>query len=383
VLLVRDYSYINTGGYILYRERMNNPCNVASTLACDQAVAGSVGILADPPPWKIYRFTASANDAVSIRVGKTSIETFTPFMELYGPTGDFIASTSSFFLDRVLTASGTYTVLLRDSSNANSGDYLLSWQRGNNPCNPIPMSCGQVIADSLSVAEVDVYAFTASAGDNVVLTLTRTLGGLDPYLELYNSGGTRIAYQYTTSGNQVAITQTLSGGGSYTVFASDHGAEETGSYTLKFQKNSNYCPEVTVTAPNGGEFIKGGSSFTITWTSSSPRGVSSHEIRLSTDGGQTFPNVVATGLGGSTQSFDWSVPTDINNAKARIRVTATDTSGMSTPDESDTDFVIYQGIDRTYVYDELSRLIRIIYEDGKIVNYTYDAAGNRITLTSE
>jgi YD repeat-containing protein len=56
---------------------------------------------------------------------------------------------------------------------------------------------------------------------------------------------------------------------------------------------------------------------------------------------------------------------------------------MSTPDDSDNDFFIYQGVERTYVYDELNRLIRIIYEDGRIVNYTYDAAGNRISLTEE
>jgi hypothetical protein len=29
------------------------------------------------------------------------------------------------------------------------------------------------------------------------------------------------------------------------------------------------------------------------------------------------------------------------------------------------------------------RVRKTIYEDGKIVNYTYDAAGNRITLTEE
>ena len=36
-----------------------------------------------------------------------------------------------------------------------------------------------------------------------------------------------------------------------------------------------------------------------------------------------------------------------------------------------------------YVYDELNRLIQVIYEDGRRVTYTYDAAGNRITVTNE
>jgi hypothetical protein len=150
--LVRDSSYVNTGDYILYWEKTNNPCNVAATLACGQVVAGSVGISVDPPPRRLYAFTASANDSVTIRVSKISLETFTPFMELYGPTGDLIISTSNFELDRVLTASGTYTVLVRDSSNAYSGNYLLTWQRANNPCNATPLGCGQVITHLLGVA---------------------------------------------------------------------------------------------------------------------------------------------------------------------------------------------------------------------------------------
>jgi YD repeat-containing protein len=38
---------------------------------------------------------------------------------------------------------------------------------------------------------------------------------------------------------------------------------------------------------------------------------------------------------------------------------------------------------RIYVYDELNRLIQVIYEDDRTVTYTYDAAGNRITVTNE
>jgi len=38
---------------------------------------------------------------------------------------------------------------------------------------------------------------------------------------------------------------------------------------------------------------------------------------------------------------------------------------------------------RTYIYDELNRLIQVIFEDGRRVTYTYDASGNRMTVTNE
>jgi YD repeat-containing protein len=69
--------------------------------------------------------------------------------------------------------------------------------------------------------------------------------------------------------------------------------------------------------------------------------------------------------------------------QGRIRLTVTDGSGMNTSDDSDANFEIYQGVGRSYVYDELNRLIQVIYEDGRKVTYTYDASGNRITLTNE
>jgi YD repeat-containing protein len=33
----------------------------------------------------------------------------------------------------------------------------------------------------------------------------------------------------------------------------------------------------------------------------------------------------------------------------------------------------------TYVYDNLGRVTRVTYSNGVIINYTYDAAGNRST----
>ncbi len=379
-IVVRDQTNTYTGGYAVTWQKWNSPC--ASALNCGQVAAGSIGTTADPPPWKYYSFTASANDIVTIRPTKTS-GTLTPYLELYGPTGTLVGGGTG-QLDRTLTAAGTHTIVVRDQDNINTGDFMLIWHRINNPCNPTTIGCGQVLQSALgTVGKMDVYTFTATGGDNVVLTLTKTSGGLDPSLELYNSSGTRVAYQYTPSGNQVTITQTLSTGGTYTVFVSDYGNDETGSYTLKLQKNNNICPEVTVTTPNGGERIAATSSFTFRWNCTSSQGINSQELRLSTDGGQTFPNLIAAGLQGSARSYDWTVPLEMVTTQGRIRVTVTDTSGMSTFDDSNANFEIYQAVGRVYVYDELNRLIQVLYEDGRRVTYTYDASGNRITLTNE
>ncbi len=379
-VVVRDWTNTYTGGYAVTWQKWNNPC--ASALNCGQVVSGSIGMTADPPPWRYYSFAVSANDSVSIRITKTS-GTLTPYLELYAPTGTLIGSGTA-QLDRTLTTAGTHTIVVRDQNNMNTGDFILTWHRINNPCNARTIGCGQELIGSIGAAgEVDAFTLAGSAGDNITLTLTRTSGGLDPSLELYNSSGTRLAYQYTPSGNQVIITQTLSSAGTYTVFVSDYGTDETGGYKLKFQKNNNICPEVAVTSPNGAERIVATSNFTIRWNCSSSLGISSQEIRLSTDGGQTFPNAIATGLQGSVRSYDWTVPLEMITTQGRMRVTVTDTSGMNTSDDSDVNFEIYQGVGRSYIYDELNRLIQVIYEDGRKVIYSYDAAGNRITLTNE
>ena len=61
---------------------------------------------------------------------------------------------------------------------------------------------------------------------------------------------------------------------------------------------------VTVTAPNGGESLTGGQSYSITWTNT---GIVDHyRLSLSTDGGATFPTTIMA----STRSspFAWTVP---------------------------------------------------------------------------
>ncbi len=103
-------------------------------------------------------------------------------------------------------------------------------------------------------------------------------------------------------------------------------------------------PVVTVLSPNGGEVIDNGSPTLLQWTSSDNIGVLAQEIRLSTDGGNTYPTVIATGLPGAQQSYTWNVPSNLASTTARIKVIATDASGNSGEDASDANFTIRDGV---------------------------------------
>jgi hypothetical protein len=107
----------------------------------------------------------------------------------------------------------------------------------------------------------------------------------------------------------------------------------------------NRNPTVSVVLPNGGETIAAGTRFNITWTASDPDGdntIQSFQIRLSTDGGATFPdtNVIAANLAGNARTFPWDVPLTLNTTAARIRVIATDNAGGQSQDDSNANFTI-------------------------------------------
>jgi YD repeat-containing protein len=376
-LLVRDANNTYGGSYQLTWKTLLKPCSGDATpLGCGQVASASVEGVEEID---IYTFEVSANDVVTLRTRKTS-GNLSPYMEVYGPGGAIVWQGYT-QMNRALTQGGTYTVVLRDDGNVKTGSYLLYWEKLNSPCNVVgEITCGQLVNGTVGTTGESppwrVHRMSLSTTESVRIRVSNPSGGnFYPYVELYNGAGTLLT---TTS----EINQSLSAG-AYTLLVRDAYNTYGGSYHLKYQKSDNSCPEVIVTAPNGGDILEGGSSFTITWTPTSPLGITSQEIRLSIDRGKSFPNLIAEGLPGNIQFYDWIIPTDISTGKARIQVRVTDVSGMSTPDESDNDFVIVQTVKRTYVYDELNRIIKITYEDGKTVTYTYDAVGNRLTLTEE
>jgi len=101
----------------------------------------------------------------------------------------------------------------------------------------------------------------------------------------------------------------------------------------------NTAPSVTLTAPNGGEVLRGGASYTITWTASDAN-FAAQPIALyySTDGGSSYPNLIIAATE-NDGSYVWTVPA-LNSSTIRVRAVATDRAGNSASDASNADLAI-------------------------------------------
>lgn len=100
-------------------------------------------------------------------------------------------------------------------------------------------------------------------------------------------------------------------------------------------------PLVKDVSPKGGEVVKTGTNFTVSWESSDDTTLANHDILLSTDGGVTFPVTLATGIFGNSNSYPIVLPKNLFKTKmARIRVIATDITGKKGQADSSANFKI-------------------------------------------
>jgi M6 family metalloprotease-like protein len=121
-------------------------------------------------------------------------------------------------------------------------------------------------------------------------------------------------------------------------FAAATNISEVGqSITLNLTPDA-VVPVAAVIGPNGGESLSAGVEDTIRWSSSDNLGVDSVSIYYSTDGGGSYPYVVATGEPNDGM-YVWMVPATPSST-CKVRVIAYDAAGNQGADTSDGDFAI-------------------------------------------
>jgi hypothetical protein len=119
-------------------------------------------------------------------------------------------------------------------------------------------------------------------------------------------------------------------------------ANSSQTVTVTLEPGPSDPPTVTVTSPNGGEIWDIGSSYDIGWTAEDDVGVTSIDILLSSDGGATYPDTIATG---ETDDGAYSWLVDVApTSQARVKVIAYDADMNTGEDVSDGDFEIHDPV---------------------------------------
>ncbi|MFZ3265364.1 MAG: chitobiase/beta-hexosaminidase C-terminal domain-containing protein [Terriglobales bacterium] len=241
-VLLGDCSDTQIGNYEIYAQRTDNPSGAAN-LVFGQTQAGSISVAAQS---NTYTFSADANDVIIFTATQAS-GTLSPKIRLYNPAGTLlntVANCSSPVIEMsgfTLPVSGTYTVLLGDCSDTQTGNYDIYSQRMNNPSGAANLPFGLTQTGSISsVAQSNTYTFSANANDVIIFTATQTSGTLSPKIRLYNSAGTLLETAANCSSPVIEMNGvTLAASGTYTVLLGDCSDTQKGNYALYTQRTNN------------------------------------------------------------------------------------------------------------------------------------------------
>lgn len=104
-----------------------------------------------------------------------------------------------------------------------------------------PNSTQDAVQDAIDPCwEVDEWQFYAIAGQSVVITMNRTWGNLDSYIELYNPYGQLRAVDDDSGGNQNSrLSGTIATTGNYVIRAHSFDYRTTGGYQLSVTTGSS------------------------------------------------------------------------------------------------------------------------------------------------
>ncbi len=245
-VLVADCSDTNTGNYEIYGQRTENASG-AKTLAFGSTKAGTISEAAQN---NTYTFSANANDVVDFTMTRTS-GSLIPKIRLYNPAGELVSQANPPYCNSTITemdtitlpSTGTYTVLVADCSDTNTGKYEIYGQRTNKPSGAKKSTFGTTNAGTISAAAQNkTYTFSANANDVVDFTMTRTSGSLIPKIRLYNPAGGLVNQAnppYCNSTITEMNTITLPSTGTYTVLVGDCSDTNVGNYEIYGQRTNN------------------------------------------------------------------------------------------------------------------------------------------------
>ncbi|HEU4479949.1 MAG TPA: pre-peptidase C-terminal domain-containing protein [Pyrinomonadaceae bacterium] len=240
-------------------------------------LAGGDCTLQDGTFYDEYTFSGTAGQQVSVSMSSTTPQ-FDPYLFLLKPSETVVDFDNSIqdddggggFNARIppgsglltLPETGTYSIIANVFPNqtnpAETGAYSVTFSFGSGtscPPTPTPIADGQTINGTLvdgdcslsDNSRFDLYSFSATAGQQVSITMTGT-APVDPYLILVAPDGDPIAEDNDGGGGTTARIPPVAGAfgtlpatGTYTIFANSNLANQFGSYSITLNFSGASC----------------------------------------------------------------------------------------------------------------------------------------------
>ena len=199
-----------------------------------------------------WTFTATGGERIAVHIGEM-IDTadFRPWIRLWAPNGEVLASTSgtdAAAIDgAVASVTGTYLVLVGsfDSGFDGTGTYRLTMTKTPGPITVStgdqggPLTNGANHTGEILQGDLDIWTFTATAGERIALHAGEVTDTDDfrPWIRLWAPNGAVLA---STSGTEAAVVDAAVAPvtGTYLVLIGsfDSGFDGTGTYRLTLTK---------------------------------------------------------------------------------------------------------------------------------------------------
>lgn len=232
IVLVSDGSsgHNQTGSYKLSLARPGMALGTGS-LTNGLATTGSIAL----GSLDVWTFTANSGESLAVRMGElTANSTLTPFLRLYGPDstllGSYGSSGTAAEVATRATNSGTFTIVATDNSSfdTGTGGYRLKLAKTGSPIALDPNDEGGALTNGTAqtgdivIGDLDVWNFTAEAGQTIVVRMGKLLAtaSLTPYLRLLGPEGALLA-QYGSSASAAEVSVRATNSGTFTIIASD------------------------------------------------------------------------------------------------------------------------------------------------------------------
>jgi hypothetical protein len=199
----------------------------------------------------VWTFNAMPGQRIAVHIGEvTDTDDFRPWIRVWGPGGGALGDTygleAAALSDIVAPAAGTYLILVGsfDSGYDGTGTYRLTMTKTPGPITVSPgdqggpLTNGGTHAGQIIQGDLDVWTFTAAAGQRIRVQINETAETDDfrPWIRVWAPGGASLgsASGLTTAqiGGAAGIVAPVAGTYLVLVGSFDSGYDGTGTYQL-------------------------------------------------------------------------------------------------------------------------------------------------------